>query len=171
MTSIALGTAIFGAVQQARGQLKAGKAAKEAGEAEGRRLDFNAGVADLQADDAIARGTEAEHRFRSTVRGLIGSQRAGFAGQGVDVGTGSAVDVQADAAYLGELDARTILSNAKREAWGFNVQAQDFRMGADVARRGGAAAQTASRYAAATGVLGTGSSLLLTKYGFDRRVA
>lgn len=170
-TGIGLALMAGGTAVSARGQLRAGRAAREAGEADAARLEYNARVAEAQGDDALLRGTEEEQRFRSTVRGLIGSQRAGFAAQGVNVGSGSAVDVQADAAYLGELDALTIRSNAQREAWGFRVQAEDARLGAAAARRGGRSAQTAGRFGAAATVLGAGSSLLLARYGWDRRAA
>ncbi len=180
MTALAIGSMAYGAFSQFRAQRKQGQAAQAAGEAAQRaaesdaaRLDYNAQVADLQAEDAIARGAEDESRFRQGVRGLIGSQRAGFAGQGVDVGSGSARDVQADAAYLGELDALTLRGNAHREAWGFREQATDLRTQADITRRGGQAAATVGRMqrsaanAAAVGTLvGTGGSLLWQRYGW-----
>jgi len=150
------------------GNIKAGNAAARAGESEAQRDEFNAGVADLQAGDAITRGQDEESRFRTQVRGLIGTQRAGFAGQGVDVGSGSAADVQADSAYLGELDAQTIRANAQREAWGYQVEAEDRRKAAAIARAGGKAAQTASRFAAASEAATGTSSLLLTKYSWGR---
>jgi hypothetical protein len=90
---------------------------------------------------------------------LIGTQRAGFAGQNVDVGQGSPTDVQGDAAYLGELDALKIRNNAAREAWGYRVQAQNARMG-------GQNAQTASQYGAAATLIGGGISLLASRYGW-----
>lgn len=170
MTAIALGTAIGGAVINAVGQAKSGNAAQRAAESQAQQLEYNAGIADLQSADAEQRGLEEEQRFRSQVRGLVGTQRAGMAGQGVDVSSGSAADVQADTAYLGELDARKIRANAQREAWGYSVEASDLRMGADVARKGGAAAKTASRWGIANTVLGTGSSLLMSRYGWDRNV-
>jgi hypothetical protein len=168
---IGVGMSIAGAVQNARGAKKAGDAANAAGESEAKRDEYNAGIADLQAQDALARGAVDESRFRTSVRGLIGSQRAGFAAQGVDVGSGSAADVQADAAYLGELDALQIRSNAAREAWGYRVEAADNRMAADVARKGGQAARTASRYQAAGTILGTGASLAMQRYGWDKKAA
>lgn len=167
MTAITLGLAIYGAVQSARGQYKAGQAAGRAAESTGQQFDYNASIADLQAQDAEQRGIEEESRFRSQVRGLIGSQRAGFAGQNVSVGDGSAADVQADTARLGEIDARTIRANAQREAWGYQVQAEDLRQGATIARQGGAAARQAGNAAAANTLIGAGSSLLLARYGFD----
>lgn len=166
----------------AYGQHKAGQAAKKAGESQqvvanlqGDQLDYNASVADLQAQDALDRGQADEAKFRKSIAGVIGQQRAGFAGQGVDVGSGSAVDVQADAAYLGELDAQTIRANAKREAWGFSVQAADYRSSAAVARKGGAIDAQAGRNAATAGniaaigtIAGGAGSLLLQRYQFGK---
>lgn len=172
---------IGGMVLQGVQQWRAGNAAKKAGiaqreaaESEAELSDFNASVADAQAQDAIERGHEDESRYRSGVRDLIGSQRAGFAASGVDVGFGSSVDVQADAAFLGELDALTIRNNAAREAWGYNVQATDLRKRAEITRRAGANAEAAGREqqkaarigAATTLVAGTGS-LLAQKYGYN----
>lgn len=171
MTGIALGSVIASTVMQVAGQKKAGAAAARAAESQAQQYEFNAGIADLQAQDAAQRGLEEEQRFRTQVRGLIGTQRAGFAGQNVVVGDGSAADVQADSARLGELDAQQVRANAQREAWGFQVQADDLRMGAKVARQGGQAARTAANWQAAGSVLSAGSSLLLSRYGWDRRAA
>lgn len=156
-TGVLVGLYVGGLVLDSVGKVKAGNAAKRAGE-------FNAQVAELQADDALQRGREDESRIRQGVRVGIGSQRAGFAGQNVDVGSGSAVDVQADAAYLGELDALTTRNNAMREAWGYRVEAQNYRMG-------GQQAQSASRWNAAGTVLGGATSLYAARYGFGRQGA
>lgn len=151
---ILIGVTAAGVGLSAFGQVKAGNAAKKIG-------DYNAKVYEQQAQDAISRGTEDEQKFRQGVKMLIGSQKAGFAGQGVDVNSGSALDVQADAAFLGELDALTIRTNAAREANGYRAQAENARMG-------GSAQQTASRFGAASTVLGGASSLLAAKYGWGR---
>lgn len=178
LTAMAASTAV-----QTVGTIKAGNAAKRAGEAsqraaedEGDLSDYNAAVAELQSADAMARGEEDEDRFRSKVRLAIGAQRAGFAASNIDAGFGSAVDVQADAATLGELDALTIRSNAAREAWGFKVQAENFRRGGEIARQEGAASaaagraqQTASRWQAGASLIGTAGSLLEARYGFGGR--
>lgn len=184
------------------GQYKAGKAAKKASqtaataqedvgkiqrrsaESQAELADYNEDVADLQAEDAVERGAEAESRFRTQVRGAIGAQRAAFAGGNVDVSFGSAVDVQSDVAFLGEMDALQIRSNAAREAWGFKVQAVDYRNRAAVMRReganaeeaarinagairaGGNAAATSNYFGAASSLLGGGASLLAMRYQF-----
>lgn len=97
----------------------------------------NATLADQQAADTIARGREAEMRQRTATKGLIGSQRAALAASGVDITSGSAADVQADSAYLGELDALMIRNNARREAYGYQVQATQDRAAAANAVRAG----------------------------------
>lgn len=182
-TALALALAAGGAALSATGQIKAGNAAKRAGQAQrkaaesqGELADYNASVAEIQAKDAVARGQQEEQRFRTQVRGAVGAQRAGFAADNIDVGFGSAVDVQADAAYLGELDALTIRTNAAREAWGYKVEAFDSRKRGEIARKegvyleaAGKQQQSASRWGAAGTIVGTSSSLLAARYGFGGR--
>jgi general stress protein YciG len=168
-TAILIGMAVSAGIS-AYGSYKAGKAAKKAAYSEAEREEWNAQVADLQADDAIVRGADEESRFRQNVRRLVGTQRASFAGQGVEVNQGSARDVQDDARYLGELDALQIRANAQREAWGFKVEAEDRRRGAEIARRGGNAANTAGKWNAANTVVGGATSMLQSRYGFDRNI-
>lgn len=179
-TTIALGLAIAGMATKAVGDVKAGNAAKREGEAEQRAAEsqaqlseYNAAVADLQARDAVDRGELDASRFRSRTRQLVGEQRAGFASGGIDVGFGSAVDVQADATLLGEMDALTAVSNAKRAAWGFKVEGEDLRKQAEIQRQEGANAAAAGRarrtsaYIGMAGsLLGGASSLASAKFGF-----
>lgn len=97
-------------------------------------LDYNARLSDAQAADAIARGYDLETRFRRDLRGVVGSQRVSYAAQGVEVDEGSALEVQEDTVYWGEVDALQIRVNAAREAWGYQVEAEDFRMRAHAMR-------------------------------------
>jgi hypothetical protein len=163
LTALTVGMAVAGTAMNAYGQIKQGKAARDAGESQAQREEFNAGVAEQQAKDALVRGREEESHLRSQVRQVIGGQRAALAAQGVDVGMGSAVDVQNDTMRSGELDALTVRNNAKREAWGFQVEAQDRRYAADIARRTGQQAYTASKWGAANAILGTGANLMSSR--------
>ena len=79
-----------------------------------------------------------------------------------NVTQGTPVDVQADAAFLGELDALRIRTNAQRESWGYQADAQNSRMG-------GQNAAAASKWAAGSTILGGGAqttSILAKKYGW-----
>jgi len=180
-TTLAIGMAIAGAATEAVGQWQAGGAAMRAGEGQQRvaesqaeLADYNAQVADLQAKDAIERGAEQESRFRTQVRDLVAKQRTGFAAGSIDVNYGSAAAVQADATMLGELDARTIRTNAIREAWGFQVQGEDLRRRAQIAHLEGRMAleegrqrRSAARLGAVTSLIGAGGDLMLRRYGMS----
>lgn len=157
-TTLLVGATVAAGGYQAYQQHQAGKAARRQGDYEGQILDLNAANADALAKDAVARGTEDERRFRTGVKGLIGSQRAALAASGVDIGDGSALDVQADAAYLGELDAQQIRMNARREALGYETQGANLRQQAELARRGGRNQQQAANQAAVGTLLTTGVS-------------
>lgn len=185
LTAFLIGSAIASTAVEVGGKVAAGNADKRAGAAakaaaddQASISDYNAQVADQQAADAVAQGTTEEDRFRTQVRGMIGTQRTGFASNNVDVGYGSAVDVQGDAAKLGELDALQIKTNAARAAWGYQVQAEDYRKQADVTRKTGVAQQAAAGAAATGQYISAGSSLLTgtssllqLKYGMGKKAA
>lgn len=147
----AISVVALGAGASAYGSMRSGKETKGI-------YDRNAQIADLQAQDAIERGAVQEKMQRRQTEQVIGSQRTSLAAQGVDVNKGSAMDVQADAAYLGELDALTIKNNAAKEAWGYKVQAQDARFKGKIAKREG-------EFGAFKTILGSAGELLLAKYG------
>lgn len=157
MTAIAIGSLIVAGVsayKQHQAQKQAGDAAKEIG-------DFNAAVAEAQAVDASRRGEEDVSAFRRQVRSLIGTQRAGYAGQNVEVSSGSAADVQADARRLAASDIERLRRNAEREAQGFKDEAQNARMGGEYARR-------AARNQANATLIGAGADigLAVSRYGW-----
>lgn len=147
----ALGVVALGTATTAYGKVRAGNETKGI-------YDQNAGFADLQATDAIERGELDAKKMKRKTEQVIGAQRTSLAAQGVDVNKGSALDVQADAAYLGELDVQTIKSNAAKEAYGYRVQASDYRNRGKVAKREG-------EFGAFTTILGSAGSVLLAKYG------
>jgi len=119
-----------GAYLGARAQYSAGKANQQIAEG-------NARLSEEQAADAFARGEEDVRRLEVKSRGLIGSQRARLAAQGLDIESGSALDIQADTAYMTEMDKMTIRTNAAREAWGYKAQAANYRFGGKVALQTG----------------------------------
>ena len=175
-----IGVAAAGIGLQAYGSYKGGQAAEAAGvakakaaESSAQLADFNASVAELQASDAVDRGELEANRYRTQIRGAIGTTRTMQAAGNIDVGYGSTVDVQADEAYLGTLDEMTIRANAVREAFGYHVQSINFREQARIARETGEADLAAGRASAtagtiaAIGTIATGAgSLMAKRYGF-----
>lgn len=111
-----MGAGIAGAVGQANAQRMQGDYQKMVG-------DTNARLATMQAQDATTRGDRTAGQIQRQGKQMIGSQRAALAAQGVDVNSGSAADVQAGTAAMTAHDALTAKNNAWREAWGYQVQA------------------------------------------------
>ncbi len=87
--------------------------------------NINARFSKLNAQDAIKRGGKEAEQLKKQAKQLIGTQRVNLAAQGIDVESGSALDVQTDTAELAEIDAMTIRNNAWKEAWGYRVQAMN----------------------------------------------
>jgi len=111
-SAIGTGMSVIGAHQQAK--------------AEKSRLAYQAAIArnnktlaQYKAQDAIQRGKDAKQEHRQKVVQLKGKQRAAIAASGFDVNEDDALDILADTAEIGELDALTIENNAAREAWGY----------------------------------------------------
>ena len=89
-------------------------------------MESNIRMANIQGKDAVRRGDRDSSRAISYSKKVRGAQRAAMAAQGIDVNSGSALDIQDETAAMGELDALTAKNNAWREAWGYKVQALDY---------------------------------------------
>lgn len=119
-------TGALAAAQLASGYSQA-SAIKAEGNYQKSIFDINARFSDAQAKDAINRGEKDVVKLRTQAKKLIGSQRAALAAQGIDIEDGSALDVQEDTADQAEGDVITLRNNAWKEAWGYRVQAFDYR--------------------------------------------
>ena len=137
----------------AAGTLMQGMAANSAARAQAAAANQNARIAEAQAHDALERGGQEELRLRRQMAQLQGTQRSMLAASGVDVDSGSALDVQDASMREGEQDAAAIRFNAAREGWGHQVQAANYRNEASAARAAGRNAPFGS-------VVGAGTSLL-----------
>lgn len=123
-TQLLLGTSqLVSAYSSVEAAKSSADALRLRGEADKFVYDTNARVSEMQAQDALQRGDKAVTQVKRQVRQTVGAQRAALAAQGVDVNEGSAVDLQAETAGFGALDALTIKNNAYREAWGYKTQA------------------------------------------------
>lgn len=105
--------------------LMKGLAGKSQADQQAAALRQNAFYLNQSAQDAKARGIIDSDQARVQTQQAIGTQRAAMASNGGVVDEGTNAIIQQDTAQLGELDALTISNNAAREAYGFQVQAQD----------------------------------------------
>ncbi len=120
---------------------------------------FNAGIAkanartaEAQAQDALRRGAVTIQKHRGDVKRLKSAQRASFAAQGVVVDQDVAQAVADDTDILAGEDEERLAMDATLEAWGYRVQATDFRAKAKMERyegnnrAAGTLLSTAARY-------------------------
>lgn len=107
-----------------------------AGNANRRINEYNARQLDAAAVDSIARGEEAAGIEEEQARGLLGSQRASFAAQGITLDS-ETVDAAARDLERNTLrNVRTLRGNAWREAMGYRSQAKGARMAGKYAYQG-----------------------------------
>jgi hypothetical protein len=97
----------------------------------------NAMLSEMAAGDAADRGQIAEGEARLATSGRVASDQAQLASAGVDVKSGSALDILSSQRGRGELIAQRARSNALREAWGYKTKAEEFRMDAAYADQTG----------------------------------
>lgn len=95
--------------------------------------EINARLAEMAAETELNRGQREYGAFTLKKGAMKSSQRANLAANGVDLGTGSALETLTTTDIMGEIDGSTIISNAVRAAWGYQTQAVISRTSAAVA--------------------------------------
>lgn len=104
-------------------------------------LNFQAGIADINARMAeqsaqqeLQRGEREYQNVRLRTASLKSRQRVSMAANGVDLGVGTAVQIQTGTDIMGEIDAKTVESDAVKRAWGFRTQATQYKTDASMKR-------------------------------------
>ena len=87
----------------------------------------NATMAEYAAQDVQRRGEEEAQGIQRKAAGLKGTQRAMMASRGLDLGVGTAAEIQDQTDFFGEMDVATARGNAARESWAYRAQGQDMR--------------------------------------------
>lgn len=111
-----------------------------------------------------AKTAEAEGAAKSAVQGLqakakLGGILAAQSASGVDVNSGSAVDVRTSQSELNQMDALTIRADAARKAYGYETQANSFGAQSTLDTASADSAGTAGDFAIGSTLLSGASSL------------
>lgn len=96
--------------------------------------DANARMAELGAQDELARGQHQIGKLSLQAGQIKSSQRAAMAANGVDLGVGNAAEVQASGDLIKEQDIQTAQLNAIKSAWGYRAQKANYENEAFAAR-------------------------------------
>lgn len=139
---------------QVLGSIQQGKAEKASAEYNASVAAANAEIAKQKTAMAGAAATaqteQAQLKTRAQIGGIITSQAA----SGINVGSGSALDVRSSARDLGQLNAITVRSNAARTAYGYQTEAMSYDAQSKLDKFQGSSAMTASEINAGGTVLG-----------------
>ena len=173
------GVAVAGTVAGVAGTALGAVGNYQANKAEAAASRYKAQVAEqnrkIALDNAAMErqiGLEEARRQRMSVLQEIGKQEVAFAGSGVDVGYGTALDMIEDTAMLGELDALTIEYNAEKRARNYDIDAMNFANERNLELMSAKNADKAATIGAVTGGLKTigqiGSSLYDLGGGFGK---
>jgi hypothetical protein len=121
---------LMGASVSAYGQYKDSQA-------KAAELQFNADMLDIQATDVLAGGELEATKVLKVGNRMASTQTAGYAGQGVEVGSGTPGRIVEETLRETEVDARQIQLNAARTAWGLRAQASQARYQAEQTKKAG----------------------------------
>lgn len=165
LTLLGVGLSAAQGIGSLYGASKQAEAARAEAAFNAKQSEMNARLSEMQAEDAISRGDKEASNYKQKISQTIGSQRAAAAAQGIDVDSGSAMEIQEDTQRLGEKDVMTIKNNAWREAWGLKVEAQNHRANAVMGR---AAGENRARMTLLTGGLqAAGYGMQAAKGGYE----
>lgn len=89
-------------------------------------------IANEAAGAALSQGAIAQQQKAYQEDLLIGQQKVGLAANGIDVGSGSAVDILGDTKAAGEFDQLTIANNTARTVQGFQNEGINYQNQATV---------------------------------------
>jgi len=99
------------AILSAVGTVSQGYAAMQQGKYEQGVANYNARLAENEAQRERNIGTEEENKQRRAAAEMLSQQRAQIGASGVDISSGSAMNLQQDTITLAEVDARRIRTN------------------------------------------------------------
>lgn len=128
----------------------------------------NSIIAKRNADAATEAGGIAGQNNDLKTKNMVATQLVTQAANGLDVGSGTNVNVRDNAEALGHLDTLTILSNAAKNAAGFKAQGMNFEAEAGLDKASAQNAETAGDYNIATSLLGSAGSVSSKWAGYQR---
>lgn len=142
MSWVSVAVAVVGAVASAYGS-------QQQADYQYKIAERNAKIADNQAQEALARGEQDVIEIQRRGAALRSAQRASLGAKGIDLGYGTAADLQDQTDFFTQSDVATARTNARKNAWGYKAQAGGFAAEGENARYQGNLATTSSLLSAA----------------------
>lgn len=157
---------MVGMAASAGGSILGAVGAKQKAAAQSQMYTYQAGIADLNRrialdnrDYAVYSGGEDAKRFGMKSAQAAGTIKATQGASGIDVGSGSKLDVQQSQKTVSDLDMATIRNNAARKAYGYEVEATTQQMQSDMYRSAASNSLEAGNIAAAGSLISGAASV------------
>lgn len=155
---VGLGSTIFGALTQAAGAKAVGQAQQETNQFLGTQSFYNSMVAQQNASLVREQGEVEAQKYGMGAAQRMGQIKATQASSGLDINSGSALQVQKSQQLVSDIDLDQIRSNAAKTAYNYDVQAvQDKNQGQLYFMAGSNAAQAGQINATSSIISGAGS--------------
>lgn len=122
-----LGMSAIGAVGSAVGAYQQAKSARSQLRYQAAMAEINARLSESSAQQALQQGQQQVAANTMKYGSVKSSQRAAMAANGVDLGVGSAAEVQASTDILKEIDKNSIEQAAIRTAFGYRTQGTNYQ--------------------------------------------
>lgn len=129
----------------------------------------NAIIAERNAQAAREAGGVKGQINDLKTKSLISQQLVTQAASGLDVNTGTAVNVRDSTHDVGRLDTLTIIANAGKEAVGYATQAMNFQAEAQLDEKAKSYSETAGTINIMTSLLGSAGSVSDKYLGFKQK--
>lgn len=156
--AIGLAATVLAAGVSAYGSIQSSNASSASSQYQAQVSANNAKIADQNAEYAKAAGERQVNQQQFKTAALVGSIKAQQASEGLDVNSGSNLDVQSSAKELGELDAITVRNAAARQAYGYQAQSMSDVAQGQLQEAKASSDSTAGLFGATSSVLGGVSS-------------
>ena len=156
---ISIGASAAGGGVSALGALQSGQAANSMYQYKAGVAAINEKIAKQNAEYTLKVGeTEAQASGMKT-RFAVGSSRVAGGASGLDVNTGSKSRVIESTEAIGEQNQAVVRSDAAKRAYGYEVEAMQDTAQGQLYKMAGEQSVTASKYGAASSVLGAAGSV------------
>ena len=152
-------TMAVGAAVSAFGQIQQGQSANAQAKYQTAIANRNAQLEESNRVDAISRGETQQMQHYRKLAQAMGEARVRNSAAGLDVGFGSAANLEGDIALIGYEDSSAISQNTIKEVKGYDINAANYRAEGKASTMKGKAASMAGYVGAASTLLSSASQI------------
>lgn len=169
LAAVSIGSSVAGGILGAFGADKKAEAEQQAYAYKAQVARNNAIIAERNAAQAREAGAFKGQINDLKTKNQIATQLVTQAASGLDVNTGTNVNVRQSTADVGHLDTMTIIANAGKEAQNYMVQAMNFTAEGELDTQAGNYAREAGDINIMSSLLGSASSVSDKYLGFKSK--